>query len=145
MLLRRLGPIATFGHLGREMERFFNDYFPEGEMAGRVRAYPALNAWEDGETYFVEAEVPGFKMENIDVEVLGNEVTIKGRRELPARDNATFHRQERGHGEFSRVLTLPADINPDKVEAAMKDGVLTVKMPKAEAAKARKITVKALE
>lgn len=146
MLLRRLTPIATFGQFGREMERFFNDFFPEGNAANaHVRGFPALNAWEEGDSYFVEAELPGFTMDNIEVEVLGQDVTIKGKRELPARENVKFHRHERGHGEFSRVLTLPAEVNAEHVEATLKDGVLTVKLPKAEVAKARKIQVKPVE
>lgn len=146
MLLGRISPLASFGQVGREMERLFNDFWPEVDVSVmRSRAFPPLNVWEDGEVFFVEAELPGMKMENIDVEVLGNEVTLKGRREKPAQDNVTYHRHERGHGEFTRLLTLPADIEVNKVEASLRDGVLTIKLPKAEAAKARKIQVKSLE
>jgi len=73
---------------------------------------------------------------------VGNELTIKGRRTPPASDNPTYHRQERATGEFTRVVTLPAEVNADKVEAVLKDGVLSVRLPKAEQARPRKIALR---
>ena len=146
MLVRRISPLATFGQVGREMERLFGDFLPEIEFGvSHARAFPPLNVCERGDEYILEAELPGMKLENIEVEVLGNEFTIKGRRENPAQEGVTYHRQERGSGEFTRVLTLPSDVDSDKVEATLRDGILTVRLPKAEAAKARKIQVKASE
>lgn len=146
MLLRRISPFGTFGQVGREMERLFGEFLPDMEFSvNRAKAFPPLNVWEDGDIFFVEAELPGFKMENIDVEILGNEITLKGKREPENRENVSFHRTERGHGEFTRVLTLPTDVDSNKVEATLRDGVLTIKLPKAEAAKARKIEVKPIE
>lgn len=146
MLLRRMAPMATFGPIGREFERLFNGFWNDADSpTGQPRAFPPLNVWEENDDFVVEAEVPGLQMQNIDVEVLGNELTVKGRREPVAQENVTYHRQERGHGEFTRVLTLPVDVNPEKVQATLRDGVLTIRLPKAEAAKARKIQVKSLE
>lgn len=146
MLLRRISPMANFGQFGRDMERLFSGFLPEVDIAvHRTRAFPPLNVWEEGDEYFIEAEVPGLTMDHLDLEVLGNEVMIKGRREMPQRENLTIHRQERGDGEFSRMLTLPAEIDAKRVEATLRDGVLLVKLPKAEAAKARKIQVKTID
>jgi HSP20 family protein len=69
-------------------------------------------------------------------------LTVKGRREFSTEEGTVFHRRERRTGEFTRTLTLPVDVDPDKVEATLKDGVLTVVMPKSKAALARKIAVK---
>lgn len=90
----------------------------------------------------MEADVPGFKMEDLEVSVVADQLTIKGRREFPTEEGTTFHRRERRAGEFTRTLTLPAEVDADKIEATLKNGVLTVVMPKAEAARTRKITVK---
>lgn len=103
---------------------------------------PALNIWDEGEAIVAEAELPGIKLEDIEVLVVGDELTIKGRRTIESQPNATIHRQERATGEFARVVTLPAHIDAGRVEATLKDGVLTVRMPKAEESKARKIAVK---
>lgn len=143
MLLQRMSPLPGVGQLRREMDRLFTDFLPE--MDGgflRAQVFPALNVWEDGDRFFVEAEVPGLKMENVDVQVLGNELTIKGHREVPEDENVVYHRRERGTGEFVRTISLPAEIDTAKVEAVLKDGVMTVTLPKAEIAKARKIMVK---
>lgn len=145
MLLRRLTPMGTFNQLRRGFDRAFTDFFPDFDFDFGFRAaaaYPPVCIWEDGERFVLEAEVPGLKMENLDVEVLGNEVTIKGKRVREAGENVTYHRQERGAGEFSRTIALSADIDPNRVEASMRDGVLSILLPKAEAAKAKKITVK---
>ena len=143
MLLRRLTPMGTFNQLRREVNRAFGDFMPDFDLGLRsAPAFPPVNIWEDGERFMLEAEVPGLKMENLDVQVLASEITIKGRRVREPRENLTFHRQERGAGEFTRTVALPADIDVDRVEATLRDGVLTITLPKAATAKARKITVK---
>lgn len=83
------------------------------------------------------------KLENLEILIQGNELTIKGRRELTSEDGAVFHRRERGIGEFARLLTLPVAVDAERAEATLKDGVLRVVMPKAQDAKSRKIVVKA--
>jgi HSP20 family protein len=106
------------------------------------RALPALNLWDDDARVFVEAEVPGYKMDDLEISVIGNELTITGRRELETAEGTTFHRRERRTGEFTRSLTLPVEIDAEKVQATLKDGILTVELPKAQAALPRKIEVK---
>jgi HSP20 family protein len=129
------------------MDRLVGDFF--GPASGRYtprtwlaeRSFPALNVWEYGDNLFAEAEVPGVRSEDIDVSVVGGDLTIRGRRGETQAKDATLHRRERGTGEFNRVLRLPIEVNADKVEATLKDGVLLVKLPKAESAKPRKIQV----
>ena len=143
LLARRRIPTAPFNELRREMDRLFESFQGEpGHWPLRGRAFPALNVWEDGECLYAEAEVPGMKMDDLEVFVIGNELTIKGRRQVEAGEKFTFHRQERRAGQFTRVLTLPVEVNADKVEATLRDGVLSIVMPKAAAALARKIKVK---
>ena len=126
--------------LRQELGRMFEGFF-DGNL-GWERAWPALNLWDAGDALMLETEVPGLSMDNLEILVQGSELTIKGKREWSADENTRYLRRERLSGEFSRTLTLPVDIEADHVEAALKDGVLTVRLPKAEAAKPRKITVK---
>lgn len=124
----------------REMSELFDSVFNGHEA--RARTFPALNIWEEGDHLFAEAELPGLGMEDIELFVVGSELTIKGQRKPMAEENANYHRRERGVGEFCRTVTLPVEIDADKVEATLKNGVLTVKLPKAEAARPRKISVR---
>jgi HSP20 family protein len=139
---------------------FFNDVF--GEMArfpddfqrvfGRnvfggprwASAGPAMNVWADDHAVYAEVDLPGIDVEKLDVSVTeGNRLTIQGERPVVEVPNAVWHRQERGHGTFTRELTLPTLVDADKVEAKYENGVLRLTLPKADAAKPRKISVKA--
>ncbi|MFQ5807000.1 MAG: Hsp20/alpha crystallin family protein [Phycisphaerae bacterium] len=143
-LARRGFPIARFDSFRHDLDRLFNEFQTGfGELWPLdERSFPALNIWDDGERLYAEAEVPGFRMDDIEVAVMGSQLTIKGRREFSKEEGTSFHRRERRTGEFIRTLTLPVEVDPDKVEATLKDGVLAVVMPKAKAALARKIKVK---
>ena len=93
---------------------------------------------------FVEAEIPGLELEDLEIYVSGgNQLSIKGERKRPSPEKALWHREERGHGAFARVFDLPANVEADQVEARLKNGVLTLRLPKSPEAVARKITVKA--
>ncbi len=132
-----------------EMDRLVHDFFGPVSAAlpgrwsevGPACSFPALNVWESGDALYAEAEVPGMKHEDLEISVLGNELTLRGRRGEQPREGATYHRQERGVGEFNRVLRLPIEIDADRVEASLKDGILLIKLPKAESAKPRQIPV----
>jgi HSP20 family protein len=103
---------------------------------------PPLNVWEEGETLKVEVELPGVKLEDIDVAFEKGELTIKGEKKVAIQESVTLHRRERLAGSFRRTMTVPWEIKTDEVSAELKDGILTVTLPKAEAAKPRKVAVK---
>jgi len=114
-------------------------------VAFRPDVFPALNIYDDGETVIVHAEVPGIDPKSIDVEATGDTLTIRGERLLPdVGANVSYHRRERDFGRFRRSFTLPKPIDNTKVMAACVNGVLELRLPYAEEAKRRKITVKAL-
>ncbi|RLB35076.1 MAG: Hsp20/alpha crystallin family protein, partial [Deltaproteobacteria bacterium] len=93
--------------------------------------------------FYVRAELPGVKAEDLELSVTGDSLTLSGERKIAAEDeNARYHRREREAGKFSRIVTLPAQVEPAKVEASCADGVLTVVLPKAEASKPKTISVK---
>jgi HSP20 family protein len=132
------------GTLRNEVDRLFGDFFgPAGTTANTsARAFPALNVWEQDDVLNVEAEVPGLKTDDLDISVIGSQLVIKGRRADFDEQGVAFHRRERGVGEFTRTIQLPVDVNADAVQAKLTDGVLLLTLPKAEAAKPRKIQVK---
>ncbi|HEX5444742.1 MAG TPA: Hsp20/alpha crystallin family protein [Pirellulales bacterium] len=129
-----------------EVDRLFTDFFGGGAGdTGRHVAgcgFPALNVWERGEELYVEAELPGLKVDDVDISVVGGELVIQGKRMDLEEQNAVYHRRERGVGEFYRALRLPIEVNVNKIEAKLADGVLLITLPKAEAAKPRRIQVK---
>jgi HSP20 family protein len=132
--------------LQSEMNRMFDRWGEDGgsNWFGLAPTFPAVNVWENKDEILVEAELPGLKLEDLDILVNGgNQLTIKGERKQAEIELGVWHRQERGTGAFVRVLTLPFAVDPEKVEARFENGVLRVQLAKHESAKARKITVKA--
>ncbi|MCM2370313.1 Hsp20/alpha crystallin family protein [Aporhodopirellula aestuarii] len=141
MLATRWEPWTELNRLSREMDRLFCRGGIGGALS--VGSFPALNVWGDDDNVYAEAELPGFCMDDVEIYVTGNQLTIKGERKPPQREGGTWHRQERGYGKFSRMVELPGDIDSDSVSAEFKDGVLHVTLPKSEAVKPRRIEVKA--
>ena len=143
MLMNRLASeFAPLMRLQGEMNRLFENFFedmPPTRTYGA--AYPALNTWEDGDHAYVEAELPGMSMDDVEIYVSGGEVTINGERKLGQPENATWHRRERSHGRLSRTVKLPWQLDADKVEATLRDGVLSVRLPKCESCKPKKVKV----
>lgn len=133
--------------LRRDMDRLFEEFqgmtdtFPTATRGAAEQPYPLLNAWETEHDLRFEAEVPGIKRENIDVSVSDNQLTIKGERK-EACDQGECHRAECSTGSFCRVVPLPGEVEPGKVQADLKDGVLTIKLSKSERAKPRRIPVR---
>jgi HSP20 family protein len=135
--------VADWSRWQNEMDRMFE------RVAGGVprrfaqAAYPALNLWEDSDKLCVEAELPGFELDDLEIFVNGGkQLTIKGQRQQVAGEGGVWHRQERTFGAFERTIELPHDVDADKVSAELKQGVLTIALPKREEAKPRRIAVK---
>lgn len=120
--------------------RFESDW--NGESGLRT-ATPSLDLSESEDALEVRTDMPGIKPEDIDIEVTGNTLRISGERNEESEEKGkTFHRIERRHGTFARAITLPCDVDAEKIEAQSNDGVLTVTLPKTEPAKTKKIKVK---
>ena len=135
--------LSEFDDLRNQMNRVMS-LFGDGQATKRVSGvFPLVNITEDKDRYYIRAELPGIKGEDIDVQVTANNISISGERVIEKENNGVkYHRREREAGSFSRAITLPGDINSDGVEAGMINGILTIAVPKAEAAKPRQITVK---
>jgi HSP20 family protein len=108
------------------------------EPAGWV---PAVDIEELEDAYVVEAEVPGVKREDVNIEVSGNELTISGEVKVREREGI-IRRRTRRVGEFEFRVLLPNEVNAEGIDAKLNDGVLTVRIPKAERAQRRRIEVK---
>lgn len=133
---------SSLNQLDTEINRVV-DHWTKGAVRFGATSFPALNVWEEGETLVVEAELPGLALDDLEIFVTGqNQLTIKGERKNADVDKAAVHRQEREVGTFVRMLTLPFAVDDSKVEARLEHGVLTVRLPKHEAARPRKIHIK---
>lgn len=103
--------------------------------------YPLVNVREEDDAFHLEAEVPGLAQDEIEVSLRhGTELTLQGERKA-GDESGTWHHQERSVGRFQRVLTLPAPVNADKVQAHLAQGVLKLLLPKTEAASPQRIPV----
>ena len=151
MIYRRFFPVPTwrfrspFDELHRIKQQL--DQMVDGTTAPYQRAgagvFPLINLTENKDSYLVRAELPGVKGEELELQVTANNLAISGERKIAeVEEGARFHRKEREAGRFSRMIGLPGDIDPDKVDARLDNGILTVVVPKAEAAKPKQITVK---
>ncbi|MBB3206136.1 HSP20 family protein [Rhodopirellula rubra] len=141
MLATRWEPWTELNRLSREMDRLFSRGGNAINSVTGVGTFPALNVWGDNDNLYAEAELPGFALDDLEIYVIGNQLTIKGERRPPEHDGGTWHRQERGYGKFSRMIELPGDIDADRVSAELNNGVLHVTLPKCEAVKPRRIEV----
>jgi HSP20 family protein len=127
--------------LQREMNRLFN-----ATSTGRVinsPSYPAINIWTNEDGQLISAEMPGIHPDDIDIDVTGDALSISGERKPDeVAKEARYHRRERNYGTFSRTIQLPFMVDTNKVEANFKNGVLLITLPRAEADKPKKITIK---
>ena len=146
--MSRFGRVVfPLNRLAGEMDRLLGGLLPDLPQAGALAysegsEFPALNVWHDSENVYLEAESPGMKIEDLDIGIFGDEVTVRGERKSPHREGVAYQRRERGIGKFSRSVRLPVAIDADRADATLRDGVLTLTLPKSAAAKPRKIAVK---
>ncbi len=149
MLALRNRPFATITSLRDEMDRLFGGVLNTSpalappDFDTETAISPTLNLWEDDNAIHVEAEMPGFKRDDLDISIDGDRLTIKGERSGEKEEEGRqYHRRERWMGRFARAITLPVPIDATKVSASLTSGVLTLTLPRREDAKPRKITVK---
>ncbi len=140
-------PIARFAFnanpLIQHMDRVFSDLMGEPSRGAGLagRGVPPINAWEDDHAVVIEAELPGFKIEQVDVTWEKQVLTIRGARDANASGDAQWLHRERATGQFSRAITITREIDPTGIAASITDGVLTITLPKAVASLPRKIQV----
>ncbi|MCG5055084.1 MAG: Hsp20 family protein [Myxococcales bacterium] len=138
---------ALFGNVWgsdpfKAMEEFFGRESLSAPAQKLAAFVPAVEVKENAEAYLVKADLPGIKQENVKVTLTGNVLRIEGHREEEKReDKQHFHVTERSYGTFSRAFALPEGTNADAVVAEMKDGVLSISIPKRPEDKPRHIAI----
>jgi HSP20 family protein len=151
MIYRRLFDLPTFGAHGafheleamrRQFNRLLNEWSATPRRAVGAGVFPLVNVTEDANKFYLRAELPGVTSDSLDVQAAGKTISISGERTISKeKANARYHRREREGGQFSRVLAMPAEIDANRIEAKLENGILTVNIPKAEGVKPRKIAV----
>ena len=138
---RRAGDIAPSW---REMEDFFNRFIGETPLAERTLGWaPSVDISETDGNVMVKAELPGLDPKDIDVEVSGDLLVLRGEKSKEEeRKDERYYCRERYSGSFQRSFRLPTGVESDKVDAQFKNGVLTIEIPKSEESKQKKIPIK---
>ncbi len=144
-------PFMDLARWERDMERTMEDFFgrrlrwPErwfGNTELEITA-PAVDLFEEKDDIVVKAELPGMDKENIEVNLTDHHLTIKGEKKKEEEiKEESYYRAERSYGSFFRTLELPKDVHVGRVKASFKNGILEVRLPKTEEAKAKEIKVK---
>jgi HSP20 family protein len=136
-------PFADLERMSRQMDRLTHGLLGQPGLGWRpASVFPAINLTEDTDKYYLRAELPGIKADALDIQAVGRNLTLSGERTIPSEgETVRYHRREREAGKFSRVIGLPGDIDTDKVDAKLTNGMLTVTIAKAEAAKPKQITI----
>lgn len=137
-MLTNWDPFTEIQRLQEEMSRRYAGN-------GKALAFrPAVDIFEDEESITLTAELPGMRVEDVQVDVDDNVLTLKGERKLEREDRREgYHRVERAYGSFSRSFQLPDGVDGEACEAEMRDGLLRVRLPKKPQPKPKRIDIKA--
>ncbi|HSE96404.1 MAG TPA: Hsp20/alpha crystallin family protein [Methylomirabilota bacterium] len=148
MIVRQVNPWSlgwnsptTFAQMRRDMENLMErlaGVTADGSVAG---VFPPMNVSEDRDHYYVRALIPGIDAAQLNVSVVHQTLAVSGARQSPREEGASYHRKERAEGAFSRSVTLPSAFEGARVDAKYADGILTLTLPKPEAAKPRRVAV----
>lgn len=141
-----LSDSSLFGDLRRLEQELDELVGRSGSWSSGIRSrppgtFPAINVGSTDDRVTVYVFAPGVDPKSLDIQVQQNVLSIAGERRIAVEDKATYYRQERFSGEFRRVLTLPDDVDPDKVEAKYRDGIVEISVRRRESAKPRQIEI----
>lgn len=153
--VKRAAPLGRWGgidEMERQMERFFESVFPTGWMRpfrwerpalGELAEWrPAVDVVDRDDEIVIRAEIPGVEKDDLDVSMSDSTITIKGTTKREEKEEkGDYYRCETARGTFMRTVMLPGEVDSSKAEATYKDGLLTLKLPKAEASKRRRIKI----
>jgi HSP20 family protein len=143
MALVSFDPFESLVRLQHDLDRIFGKPSPDFGLTG-PNVFPPINVFSDKDGFTVRTEVPGIKAEDISLDVEPGRLSLSGERKFESHDNdGGYHRRERRGGRFSRTLRLPPDLDTHDATAELRDGILTVRIPKTAGAKPRHIEVKA--
>jgi HSP20 family protein len=137
-------PRNELAKLHDEVDDLFDSFFRGlGKPWTGYKAWPTIDVADKDDAIVVRAEVPGCKADDIDISVYGNTLTISGeKKESKEEKEKGYYHMESTYGSFRREISLPTDVDENKIDATCKDGVLSITLPKAEKTKAVKVKVK---
>jgi HSP20 family protein len=142
--LVRRSPYRELGNFERDADRFFRNFFdltrfPSwGDGSEMAALEPNVNVFEDGDNIVVEAQVPGLKKENLQLDLSGDRLSLRGEvKEESEKKERNYHMKEMRYGSFERTIPLPYEVTAEKAKAELKDGMLRVTLPKSETVKQR--------
>jgi HSP20 family protein len=127
--------------LENEVDQLFGSGLPVGIRSLRRGAFPPLNIGSTPERVDVYLFAAGLDPKTLELSIQQNLLTVSGARKVEVDENAEYYRRERFEGEFRRVISLPDDVDPDRVDARYRDGVLQITVQRRESARPRQITV----
>ena len=142
-------PFRELDRMRREMDQMWGSFLPEkpmrrGEVGVFGEWFPEFDLSETKDELVVKAEVPGINPKDIDISLVDNTLTIKGeKRQQMDEKSENYHYSGRSYGSFARAISLPREVQGDKVTASYKDGILKIVLPKSAEAKKKEIQIKA--
>ncbi len=136
-----ISPYRRLSSLRQAMDRLFEEEFERAPAEREMTL--ALDVRAEDDAYVIRALVPGLSAEDLHIEILNNTLSIRGEFKAEGKENQNYLVNELPVGKFARVITLPTALEPAKTEATIKDGVLTLRVPKAEAHRPKAIKVTA--
>ena len=152
MMLRQIFDLPNYGwksafddldKMRQNMNRLFGSVSGRPYWQAHAGVFPLVNVTENENNFYICSELPGMDSQEIHISATGRGLTITGERKIASEgENVKYHRREREGGTFNRVISLPDDIQIEKINAGYEDGILTITIPKAEAAKPKRIEVK---
>ncbi len=140
MVMWLADPFEALGELQRALDSFRESNWLQSTPSG-TGPYPPLNVFRKGDDFVVVTEVPGIKKSDLEVQVKENTIRIAGAKSVEYSDNASLHRRERSAGRFDRTVTIPVQIDADRVKAEYRDGILALFLARAEEDKPRSIKI----
>ncbi|MBI5602213.1 MAG: Hsp20/alpha crystallin family protein [Deltaproteobacteria bacterium] len=149
MAIWKWGPPPGFGNTFQEVERLHNEMNRLWERVSGARTapdtrpvFPPVIVSEDDDYYYVRAEMPGVETKQLDLSVVNDQLILRGERKTAREgEKINYHRREREEGIFRRVIALPSRVNNERVEARTRNGILTIKLAKAEEVKPRPVEI----
>ena len=138
-------PVNLLPIFSKQMSQLFQNPFATDNGLTSTLQGPAVTVYETPDEYVFLAELPGWKRDQVSINFENQILTLSGQRDLLAEDGRQYHRVEGFYGQFTRSFTVPGIVDFGRVEATLKDGVLTIHLPKREEAKPRTIEVKAVQ
>ena len=137
-------PWAEFERIRQGLDELSRSYGEKEKERGRANVYPPLNIYEEPDRLLITAELPGVRVEELDLSIEGDTLTLQGKRDnRQSEPGVSYHRREIESGSFSRAIALPVKVDTERVAAKFTNGVLTITLMKAAAATPRQIKVSA--